>query len=271
MFFRMLVVLAAVMMFTPAAMAQCRCGHCEVKGASTEPDDCGSGDWDQEFFDCCRRNMFDFEVDDPCCRRPYFSAYGGASQLDNFHRRLVLDPVNDVVEEQGATFLDGWGAGGAVGYRVHPLARIEAEFGYRENVAETWFVNQFTNDVLTSSVVDPANGIIHSYAGMINMTVDTAPRRIRCLGLYGGAGIGIVTVDGDIVTANNAYSVSDSSFAYQFIGGVNYPITKNVSVYGEYKYLGAEKVQVIDVGAGGPLDDFRFDNHSVFFGVRVNP
>jgi opacity protein-like surface antigen len=103
---------------------------------------------------------------------------------------------------------------------------------------------------------------------MYNFLVHTEPRSVGCLSLYGGAGIGILWVDGGFSNATDDFSVGDSSFAYQFIGGLNYVVGPRVDSYIEYRYLGADYIEVHNDSLGASMGDFGYDSHGVFFGLR---
>lgn len=288
--------LSLIVSATTASMAwgQCGCSNCsntggaytEVVNAGVQSDctggcnqescgcnqsssSCGnSHHWDDPYFDCCRTTPFDYQICDPCCRKPYVSMFGGGTAIDNFNRTLVIDPIADIVEYQGAQVDEGYGMGVAVGYRVHPVVRVELEYSYRFNEAESWFTLTETAGVATASTSEVAAGPVKTHAGMFNVVADLSMRRIRCLNVYGGGGIGMINIDSTITTAADVYTSDNSAFAWQFIGGANFPLSRQVELFTEYRYLGADKLQ-FNNGAGAVFGDFEYDAHNLFAGVRL--
>lgn len=197
----------------------------------------------------------------------YFSLFGGYVDIDNFERKL--DDGN-TTEIDGAKLHDDFVFGGSIGRQAHPHGRVEFEFTLRDNDVASWFEQEFDNSgVLTSNFSTAATGDLTSYSGMFNVVFDLYDRRVGCPGLYLGGGIGGIYVDSDFATATDSYAVADSSFAYQFIGGVNYAASQRVDLYAEYRYLGADYLNVDNLTTGQSLGDFTIDTNNVFVGVRV--
>jgi opacity protein-like surface antigen len=103
---------------------------------------------------------------------------------------------------------------------------------------------------------------------MFNVLFDVGKRCVGTPHLYLGGGLGSIYADGDFSTAAEDYSVQDSSFAYQFIAGLNYPLSPGADIYTEYRYLGADNLKVENLTLGQSMGDFTFDSHNVLFGVR---
>ncbi len=280
---------ALVLLSCLPAIGQESCSTCST-GGLPEPS-CGAlHKFQHNFFDCCKTSIFDYQVCDPCCRLPYLSFFGGFSSIENLHRTFpgvptfdaATDTVTQSFEEQGVIASDGYGAGGAIGYRVHPMFRVETEFTYRENQADSWFTDVFSQvtdsntgeflfRTLTSSSVEDAVGAIRTYSGMVNGAYDFSIPRVRCLNLYLGGGIGLAYVDGNIQTATNNYQISSTSFAYQIFGGCNVPMTRRTELFVEYRYLGADNFSLNDVTNNIRLGQAQIDTHSAFLGVRFYP
>lgn len=257
-----------------ASVAQCQsgCSDCDQESGVYQEvisGECGSSsDWDHDFYDCCRKSRFDSEVLDACCEKVYFSVFGGATSIEDFHREVVTGATT--VDLEGADLVDGYILGGAVGHRVHQHFRLEAEYSYRFNRASSWFTATETNGIQTAFAAVPATGRVYSHAGMFNALYDFSQRRVRCPNFYGGGGIGVLTIDADITAAATNYVSDDSQFAYQIIGGVNYPVSQRIEVFGEYRFLGAEDLDVFDATAGTPFGDFDYNSHSLLLGLRFN-
>ncbi len=272
-----------ILLLTAAtAIAQCNseCGGCndcnQAAGGGVYQDvvsgdsntDCGNiSDWDDDFFNCCRKSRFDFEFWDPCCTAPYISLFGGATAIENVFAET--ETGMDMFEQMGFDFVDGYVFGGAIGTRVHQHLRLEIEYSYRYNQAESFFTATEVDGVRTAFAETPATGRIFTHAGMFNVLYDMSRRRIRCPNLYGGGGIGVLTVDADITSGGVNYTSDDSQFAFQFIGGVNFPTSQNVEWFTEYRFLGAEDLDTFNETAGVGFGDVDYDSHSLVFGVRL--
>ena len=67
------------------------------------------------------------------------------------------------------------------------------------------------------------------------------------------------------------FDINDSAFAFQGIAGVNFPVRDRLDLYTEYRYLGADTISVTRTDLAGTTDSlgaFRFDSHSLVFGMR---
>ncbi len=280
MFKQSLVYFCLSLLMTTVAWAQCNCADCSsgetisgdgvyhnvVGGEVTGSSDGGStDDWDHEFYSCSRKTLFNTEICDSCCQRPYISVFGAATTVENFFRDLQVGPAN---EEFGANLLDGYSVGGALGLRIHQQARVEIEYSYRFNRVENLFTTTDIMGTPPTTVITPGFGRVYSHAGMFNTIYDFSRRRVRCPNLYIGGGIGVLTIDAIFSDGVNTFTSDDSQFAFQFIGGVNYVVSEKVELFGEYRFLGANDLDVFDVTAGAPEGDFDYHSHNFFFGLR---
>ena len=272
----------SVVLMTQSAFAQCDCAHC-ANGGEVVVDSLPVGsDYTQLPAEGCSGGCADggcssgscddghcYGVDDRCdcdvfrkCR--YFSAFGGWNGIQMFEQ----DDLNDnSVDANVGSFDEGWIGGFAVGAQVHPRVRYELEAAYRENDADAWSIQQFTDGLVTSSVVEPATGDISSTSGMFNILFDVQPRQIDCWNLYLGGGVGLTQVEGVVTAVTDTYTVNDTSIAFQAILGVNKAINRRVDFFGEYRYFGASNIEVTNTA--GSLGDFDYANNSVLFGIRV--
>lgn len=229
--------------FSEPQSSSCPGGNCELSP--------GSGSTCNPAFQCTE----------------YFSVFGGAVDIDNFERKIL---VGNNTQVEGAKFRDDWAWGAAIGRQVDPHGRVEFEFTFRDTPAASWFVQEFDpTGVLLTNDFTPATGDLQTYSGMVNIVFDLYQRTAGCAGLYLGAGLGALYVDTDIVTATESFASHDTSFAYQFIGGVNYALTQRVDLFGEFRYLGADYINVDNLTTGVSLGDFSIDTNNIFFGVRV--
>lgn len=207
--------------------------------------------------------------DDSC--RPifdqrYLSIFGGFANIDNFEHINRL-PTGNIID--GAGLRSGYAGGVALGGVVRQLVRTELEFTYRNNSAGSFFHQEYDDDgLLLVEDNDPATGSVNSYSGMYNVIFDVGKRCVGTPHLYLGGGLGSIYANGDFSTATDDYSIHDASFAYQFITGLNQPISQAVDLYTEYRYLGADNLKVVNDTAGVSMGAFTYDSHNVLFGVR---
>lgn len=198
-------------------------------------------------------------------RCQYLSLMGGGSWMDSFKQGNIGQ--NTLNANRGG-FDDGYAFGIAIGSQVHPNVRYELEAMFRNNNAEDWFIEDFAGGVVVASAQNPATGELDSVAGMINILFDFNKRQPGCSNFYGGVGVGIIHVNGEIVSAGTTYDVSDSSGAFQAIAGVTRAISERVDVFGEYRFLNAQNILVTDQTTPVSLGDFEFTNNSFLFGLR---
>jgi opacity protein-like surface antigen len=211
----------------------------------------------------------------------YLSIFAGVAFIDNFDSRFTFNNgmMNMLgVQETGFTTLDGVAAGGAIGRYFYRQARVEFEYTFRENgigdMTEFTFSDDLRtariNDTLINSVVTGADGNMESNSFIWNIVADLRPRTVGCLNGYLGGGIGVLYVDSDIATATATFDINDTSFAYQGLAGINYPIRDRIDLFTEYRYLGANNIDVqrTDMMGTVSLGAFRFDSHSLVFGMR---
>lgn len=209
---------------------------------------------------------------DPPCNGPlyqqkYISIFGGYSDVDNFER-TITDSATRYVD--GLNVRDGYGTGLAIGGQMIEYVRSEFEVTYRQNDFSSFLQQEFdlSTGLLETSDRFDASGRLQSYSGMFNLLFDTCPRCPGSPSLYLGGGLGGLYADGEAVTGADTFTVQDSAFAYQFIAGINYPIRKQLDLYTEYRYLGADKLNVENATLDESMGDFGFDSHNVFFGLR---
>ncbi len=286
------------------SFAQCDSGDCgDVFGQSPEFD--YSYDYDVESEQTTGSSgCADGRCPQSCCPAvkcgPYISVFGGWSTVDNFSGLGSINQSTQALPnpnpppasifvatatqlEQSFQTGDGPAWGFAIGRQVHAQARMELEGAYREYDFDSLRIQEFSdtfttldpnedpvfNLIPTNFVTDAAVGNLQSYSIMGNFLYDFSPRCLRKYNLYGGGGIGAITVSGTATTATNVYDFNDSTFAYQIILGVNRSVTRRLDVFMDYQYLSAASITVDDVTAGNSLGAFDFDSNNLFFGMRL--
>jgi opacity protein-like surface antigen len=203
----------------------------------------------------------------PIFDQRYLSLFGGFTNIDNFEYRFR---AGNTVFTNGAGLRSGYGGGAALGGVIKEFVRSEIEFTYRNNSVSSVFNQQEnTQGLLLVDDREDADGLVNSYSAMYNVVFNVGKRCVGTPHLYLGGGLGSIYANGDFSTLTDNYAVQDSSFAYQFISGLNYPISDRIDLFTEYRYLGADNLKVENVTTDTSMGAFSFDSHNVFFGVRL--
>jgi opacity protein-like surface antigen len=190
----------------------------------------------------------------------------------------------DATQQERSFQTDDGAAGGfALGRQVHPQARLELEFGYRQNDFDSFRIEEYTDSListdpnadpsgiqaLTNITTEAAVGELQSYTIMGNFLYDFSPRFLHRYNLYGGGGIGAINVSGTATTATDVFDVNDSTFAYQIIFGCNRSITQRIDLFLDYRFMSASSISVTNASNGASLGSFELNTNSVFLGMRV--
>jgi opacity protein-like surface antigen len=190
------------------------------------------------------------------CPNFYLSVFGGGVFL------------NDLLNHYDSILLDNGGAVGvALGQRHGCNLRSELEFTYRGNgIGGSQFISPY-NQVFFQDI----DGEINAYSGMTNFYWEFMNFPRPCFKPYVGAGIGFVGFDTQIY---NEYERSllpeqrdTTSFAYQFIGGINYKACCNMDLFIEYRYFAADSFRIEAYG-GWPGGKYEYQTSNLFAGLR---
>ena len=191
----------------------------------------------------------------------YFGVFGGLNTLDD------LD-VSGAGLSATAETDDGTVFGAAFGTAIHGgtgmYTRFEIEGSYRSNDLESV-------DLLGLSGGDgdlTALGVhLNGYLGI--------PLG-RMVTVYGGAGIGVSKLDADVsIGGANFDETISGSFSYQFIAGLEFALSPNVSVYGEYRYykassdFGFDALESLGDSVGVDIDSYDYEANSFLIGLRL--
>ena len=122
--------------------------------------------------------------------------------------------------------------------------------------------------MMSASGLSQAQGTLITLTTMYNLMLRYPGRILRP---YFGAGAGIWTgiLYNVNMTSSNATvggSSRDSSFAYQFLGGMRAFVTTNLFVFGEYKYF-VTTYRWEQVGAGDVAVNLDFRTHIISGGI----
>lgn len=193
-----------------------------------------------------------------CCS--YVKLFGGWTQVEDF------ETFNQNTQVFGS-FDNGYAAGGALGRKIRPMLNVECEFTYRNNEAAD-LTAQFINNNQNGPVIQTTwDGEINTYSGMTNLMLEGC-RRVGRITPYAGAGFGVGFVNAATSSQFGDYTIDDTGFAYQFIGGLSRAVSCNADMFLEYRYFSIEDNHVLDRQLVC-IDDFDYRTQNVFFGLRL--
>ena len=191
----------------------------------------------------------------------YVRLFGAAALTDDTDYRTSLGRFE-------SEFDTGFVVGGAAGLDTNWIAdkskalRLELEYAYRESDVD--------DHVLGGAALAGSGGEFSANTVMANVLFDFF--RDRPVSVYVGGGLGVAFTDfrNFGITGTSVLDDDDAVFAYQGIGGVEYAINKDWSVFGEYRYLGLEDSEVtLAPAAGGTWRNIEMDSHNFGPGVRL--
>jgi opacity protein-like surface antigen len=159
----------------------------------------------------------------------YVGGEAGWTHLADEPARAAVPVVGPRSDNE--TWDNGFAIGARVGYEWGGW-RVEEEFREQRNGAAT-----FSGASASGSAV--------AYAAMTNLIYDVVALDFggfAPLTMHVGAGIGAVTVHEEVKTTGFSSGVvtgADTEFGYQAIGGIEYPLTAEVALDLDYRYLAA--------------------------------
>ncbi len=114
--------------------------------------------------------------------------------------------------------------------------RTEIELSFRDNDISS---------LLTPNAELPYTGQLQTFSGMGNLYWEFIKFPTGRLKPYIGAGVGFISVSSDLrlpsdPSTTNSQTSSSSSFAYQWMAGVNYKVSNHLDLYGEYRFVDAD-------------------------------
>ena len=183
----------------------------------------------------------------------YFSFMGGWTGL----RDLKAASSNGKFQTN-----DGSGFSFALGRRNGRNLRTEVNLSFHENEIDQYMAGTRSQRF---------TGELTSLAGMANAYwefVEVPSGRFKP---YLGMGLGFISIDSQIRDPSGQSMIAldmnnDSSFAYQWMTGLNYNAVGNLDVFAEYRFLGADDFRIETTGASSGRYSYKTDN--VFLGFR---
>jgi opacity protein-like surface antigen len=186
----------------------------------------------------------------------YVGGEAGWSSLVDEGEKAVIPVIGP--RDDTATWAGGYDLGMRAGYGWGNW-RVEEEFRFERNGADT-----FNGAV--------ASGRASGYAVMSDLLYDLPA--VGPVTPHVGAGIGAVTVSESIATAGFSSGVvhgTGTEFGYQAIGGLGYPLSPNLAVDLDYRYLATTNLHFRTppgfVDSGHPAGDLPvtsgYNTHSI--------
>ncbi|QEG22448.1 outer membrane beta-barrel protein [Mariniblastus fucicola] len=195
----------------------------------------------------------------------YIGLFGGWSDLNDFTTRGELGTG---VYFEDAGYLFGFTVGQFQGRNL----RTELELSYR-NIN----INGLQLDGVSGSEFTSVAGDFGTFAGMLNgywEFVDFGSEKIKP---YVGGGVGFALARPDLIQSNGVEAVindDESSFAWQWMAGLNYKASPTLDAFVEYRYFTADSfrldTQLPEVaGVGNGSGPFDYRSSTVLFGMRA--
>ncbi len=192
--------------------------------------------------------------------------YASVSAGINFHADSDIDSASLGAVEVESSFDTGFVLMGAIGTELSSGIRIEGELSYRQNefndITLSVPASVFGTALTVSSALD---GDLSTFALMANAAYDF--NKGEKLRPYIMAGIGIARVDINDAIALSSLLADDSDtvFAFQVGGGVNYHYTEEWAFGASYRYFSTTDPEFTAVdGSAFEADN---ENHSFLLSV----
>ena len=157
---------------------------------------------------------------------------------------------------------NGLGFALALGVQAAEGLRVELEGAYRP------FDIDGVNDVrVNGRALDSGyelSGDVDTWSLMLNAHYDIAMGAARP---YIGAGLGIARHDANAtltlpILPATSDSGNDNTFAYQFMAGLGYELSDNMVLFGGYRYMGTDDLEIEALTAS-------YGTHAIEAGLRV--
>ncbi|MEM1443538.1 MAG: hypothetical protein AAGF67_14430, partial [Verrucomicrobiota bacterium] len=200
----------------------------------------------------------------PAAPTGYIFAYGGFSSAPTVDGNEPVFPSNEIIDIE-----DGYIAGGGAGAYSRWLGGSRFEF---EGLWAHNDIGQIRSDILDGRgfINFGFRGQLTTRALMVNILKEI-PLHNGIVG-YVGAGIGGAETHVNIAEPfepqgfARGFSERDLALAYQFIAGVDFPITESMALFLQYKALGIGETEFEAL-------DFNIDSyftHNFILGARLS-
>jgi opacity protein-like surface antigen len=185
----------------------------------------------------------------------YLELQGGGSFFEDSDISLIGVGSGNVEFETGFT------AGGAIGFRIFEMLRLEAHGSYRQA--------DFDHVEIGGMSVDTSGGFAGAGAFLGNAYFDIPlPLPIKP---YVGGGAGVAIFSADVNGSTVDVDDEDVNFAWNVMGGFFVPIFRHLELDVRYRYITGEDPEVdadlLGLGAGTIQSDF--EAHELVGALRV--
>lgn len=158
-----------------------------------------------------------------------------------------------------AEFDDGWTAGGALGFRIFDMFRLEAHASFRRADIDT----------VSAGDLETSEGWAGAAAFLGNAYFDIPiPFPVKPY-IGGGAGVAIFSadVDGNSVDVDD----DDTEFAWNAMGGILWPVWRHLELDARYRYITSDdpSIDADLLGLGTGQVKAEFSAHEVVGALRV--
>jgi len=195
----------------------------------------------------------------------YVGVFGGLSDLNDL---VTRSEIGTGVYFEDAGYLFGLTVGQIQGRNL----RTELELSYR-NIN----INGLQLNGSAPSQFVGVNGDFGTLAGMVNgywEFVDFGSEKIKP---YIGGGLGFAIARPNLIQPSGAEAVisdDESSFAWQWMAGLNYKASPTLDAFVEYRYFGADSFRLDTeipavAGLGNGSGPFDYRSSTVLFGLRA--
>ena len=195
----------------------------------------------------------------------YVSLFGGWSDLSDL-------AVSDSSGRIDLTSQNGLGLGFAFGQILGKNLRSELEFSYRSHDVGDLLLSDFGAGRQTIG----GNGDVESYAGMLNLYWEFSGLCDGLLTPYIGGGVGAANVSADLRLDGGQTAFTDgedSSFAYQYIVGMNFKVRSYSDLFVEYRHFAADGLRLdANLPPSSLIDgdgQLNYQSNNIFFGMRM--
>jgi opacity protein-like surface antigen len=184
----------------------------------------------------------------------YLELQGGASFLEDAD--VSFGGVGGSVD-----FETGFNAGGAIGFRILEMLRLEAHGSYRHA--------DLDHAEIGGTSLDVSDGFAGAAAFLGNAYFDIPfPLPIKP---YVGAGMGVAIFSADVDGSSIDVDGDDAQFAWNVMGGFFIPIFRHLELDARYRYITSDdpEVDADFLGLGSGTIRAEFEAHEVVGALRV--
>jgi len=218
--------------------------------------------------------------------RVYVSVFAGGLSPDaqTFFGRNEAGMLRDIVVDYDAPITAGVNIGVVAVDKPFGRLRVEGELSYRSARVEALSLNDIDRVVMPGSKSSAATGFV-------NLWYDT-PKILGVVRVSAGAGFGLASIDNNILylvalpaatngQARIAIPDSNTTFAYQLMGGVELDVSRSFSIIGDVRHVRFGDYQAqrfilntpgVLGGNGGTLDsvlESKWAATSITAGIRL--